>query len=192
MALPESSSRLIDQWRSGEETVADAIYSQYATELCSLAESHIDKRLQPRVEAEDIVQSVFRTFFRRVKDGQFDFNHSGALWRLLVEITLRKVCKQVEYHQAAKRDVQSEASGDEWQSRLISGAPSPVEAAALTDELDRLISELNAQESHILQMCLQGSPTPEIADQVGCSRWTVRRALDRIGHLLKERISPDS
>ena len=96
MSLPQSTTRLIDQCRSGEETVADAIYSQYATKLCALAESHIDQRLRPRVEAEDIVQSVFR-FFRRLKDGQFDFKHSGALWRLLVEITLRKVYTHVEF-----------------------------------------------------------------------------------------------
>ena len=46
--------------------------------MLQLARRHISQRLASRVDPEDIVQSVFRTFFCRLKEGQFVFAEQAA------------------------------------------------------------------------------------------------------------------
>lgn len=102
---------LLARWQAGDQAAAEAIYQRYAQRLCALAEKDIGERLARRVGPEDIVQSVFRTFFRRSGDGQFAIDHSGARWRLLVRITANKVLRHAEREGAARRDVKAEVHG---------------------------------------------------------------------------------
>lgn len=186
MSASESTSELMNQLACGDHAAASAIYARYARQLFGLADARINQRLRSRVAPEDIVQSVFRTFFRRANDGEFSVDHSGALWRLLVQITLNKVGKQVERHQAGKRDVQLEGALGELQ--IVDREAGPADVAALTDELDSLMAHLNDSECRILRAALAGEPLPEIATTSDCSLWTVRRILRRIRHLLEERL----
>ena len=62
----------------------------------------------------------------------------------------------------------------------------------LSDELETLLAGLDQPEPEIIRLRLQGYSSLEIANQVGCSRWTVRRVLDRIGHRLHERLGDGS
>ena len=50
------------------------------------------------MDADDIVQSVFRTFFRRAQAGEFRIDSSAQLWQLLVRITVLKA-----QHQAGRK-----------------------------------------------------------------------------------------
>src|SRR5258708_34866002 len=78
-----------------------------------LARGRISQRLASRVDPEDIVQSVFRTFFVRLKDGRFVFAEQEDLCKLLMRITLHKTLRQVAFHKAAKRDPSMEAERGE-------------------------------------------------------------------------------
>jgi len=51
----------------GRGTSAREIHERYAECLRRFAERQISQRLLRRFDAEDIVQSVFRTYFRRAK-----------------------------------------------------------------------------------------------------------------------------
>ena len=90
---------------------------------------------------------------------------------------------------AAKRnqalEVYPDASdkGLEWMTR----EPSPEEAALFVEELEALLHGMREPEPEIIRMCLDGHTSPEIAAAIGCSRWTVRRVLSRIGERLRER-----
>jgi RNA polymerase sigma-70 factor (ECF subfamily) len=191
--LSDEARLLIERWKSGDQAAAEAIYQRYARRLSALAATHMSQRLARRVGPDDIVQSVFRTFFRRSRDGQFEIDHSNSLWRLLVRITLNKIRSKVEHHHAGRRDVSMEVSParDEFGPEAMAHDPTPAEAAALNDEIEALLVGLEPPEPEILRLCFQGYSASEIAAQVGCSRWTVRRVLDRIGHRLERRLRPD-
>ena len=195
MSDPEPTIQLLERYRSGDDSAAGEIFERYSQRLCALADARIGPRLQRRIDADDIVQSVFHTFFRRAGDGQFVVDHTGALWHLLVHITLNKVRKQAEHHAAQRRDVAAEISATE-SARLAPEAvahdPTPDEAAALADEVERLVSELDEAEAEVFQLVLEGHSTSEIGRHIGRSRWTVRQVLDRIGHRLKNRLQPQS
>lgn len=186
MSATQSVNELLQRWAEGDQAAAEAIYARYASQLCALAEARLNQRLQARVAPEDIVQSVFRSFFRRTSDGEFSVDHSGALWRLLVRITVDKVSKQVRKHRAEKRDVQREAASDDLQ--ILDQAAGPVDAAAFADEFEFLISQLNDAECRILEADFAGESPSDIATALNCSLWTVRRTLRRIRRLLEERL----
>jgi len=188
-----SAKDLLDRWQSGDQAAAQEIHRRYAQRLCALAEQRIGGRLRRRVAADDVVQSTFRTFFRRCAEGEFAIDHTGSLWQLLVRITLNKVCNQAARHRAGKRDLAAEtyAADEHLEPAAVAHDPDPEEAAALADELENLFAGLKPPEQEILRLAFQGYTTPQVAQQVGRSRWTVRRVLDRIGWRLQERLGPD-
>ena len=133
MSDSQSAKDLVQRWQAGDQTAAEELYRRYAQRLCGLAAGQIGQRLGRRVEADDIVQSVFRTFFRRSAKGEYPIDHSGTLWNLLVRITLNKVRRQRERHGAAKRDVGAEVhlDGDRPHPAVVAHDPMPDEVVSL-------------------------------------------------------------
>src|SRR5262245_5918520 len=107
----EPIAELLERCRRGDAAAAEALFARYARRLTGLAEQHLSRKLAGRVGGEDVVQSVFRTFFRRLADGDFRIDSTAQIWRLLVTITLRKAGAQGRYHTAAVRDVSAEQAG---------------------------------------------------------------------------------
>jgi RNA polymerase sigma-70 factor (ECF subfamily) len=194
MSEQDCTRDLLDRWRNGDDSAAEALYRRYAQRLCALVERHISERLARRVDADDIAQSAFRTFFRRARDGQFAIDHSSSLWHLLVRIALHKVQKQAEFHGAKQRALSAEVHGaaGELSPEAVAHDPTPVEAALLADELETVLSKADAVEAEMFQLCLQGYSSTEIGDRLGVSRWTVRRVLDHFGGQLQQRLRPDA
>src|SRR5437588_6753986 len=91
---------VVEQVQEGDPRGAEAVFHRYALRLAALAEGHLSRRLAGRVGGEDVVQSVFRTFFRRCARGEFRVDSPGQLWRLLVTLTLRKARAQARRHLA--------------------------------------------------------------------------------------------
>jgi RNA polymerase sigma-70 factor (ECF subfamily) len=105
---PESFDDVIGRLRGGEEAAAAEIFNRYASRLIRLAHTRLDTRIRQKVDPEDVMQSVFRSFFVRQAKGQFDLEGWDSLWSLLVRITLRKCGRRVEVFQAERRDVRRE------------------------------------------------------------------------------------
>ena len=193
MPTHESLPEMLQRLRSGDQAAAEELHRRYAQRLCALAERQIGSRLGRRVGEDDIVQSVFRTFFRRTAEGEFSIDHSGSLWHLLVRITLNKIRRQGERHHAGKRDVAAEVyAGDgKLHPEVVAHDPAPEEVVLLIDELEDLLTGLKEPEPEIVRLGIQGYSSEEIATEVKCSRWTVRRVLNRTGHQLRKRLKDD-
>jgi len=176
------TEELVERWRSGDQRAADELHRRYAQRLCQHVERLLASDLRARVGASDVVQSAFRSFFRRTREGQYQVDHSSDLWRLLLKIALRKVLKQAERHRAGKRDVGTEEAFDDHQLdvMVLANGPSPEEVVAFYELLDYLLAGLNAAEQEIVQLRVAGYSTAEIAAKLRCSRWTVRRVLARV------------
>lgn len=183
---PRSDTELIRRWRIGDHAAAEELYVRYAERLWRLAEREIGTRLRRRVTADDIVESVFRTFFTRTARGEFSIAHSGALGSLLEEITRRKVRRQWNHHTCEMRNVHRETYPDEVGSDLgmFWRLPTEEDAVDFVDALEILMRQLDAREAEIVRLILDDFQINDIAKCVGCSRWTVRRVLDRVGTLM--------
>ncbi|MBI3468610.1 MAG: hypothetical protein HY000_36880, partial [Planctomycetes bacterium] len=104
------SGELLRRYAHGDERAAEEIFQRYVSRLVRLARSRLSTKLAARLDAEDVVMSAYRSFFVRARRGQFTWERSGDLWRLLVEITLHKLYRQVDRHRAARRSVDVEVA----------------------------------------------------------------------------------
>ena len=180
----------IRRWGAGDQQAAELLFARYAAHLTQVAEQHLSRKVAAREGAEDVVQSVFRTFFRRSAGGEFRIDSSAELWRLLVQITLRKARAYGRQHTAGVRDVAAEAPGGgaALLTQALAHEPGPAEAAALVDQIEEMLRGLPGLYCDLLQLRLEGHSVSDTAVRLGVSRRTVHRGL----HLLQQRLTRDA
>ena len=105
MCNREAVEALVQRAQNGDEEAAGELYVRYANRLLKLASNQISQRLRRRFDAEDAVQSAFKSFFRCARKGEFAIDQSVAVWQLLLTITMNKIRRKARDHRAAKRDV---------------------------------------------------------------------------------------
>lgn len=187
--MPEDYSfdELAARLRSGDQDAAARVFELFAKRLIALARARLDRLVRQKVDPEDVVQSVFRSFFARRAAGQFDLISEDSLWALLVEIALRKCGRWNQQFRRRKRRVDlevplqngSHAAHHGWEP--LAHGPSPEDAAALAETVELLMRRLeNKHEQQVLELRLQGYTIEEISSQVRCSERTVYRVLDRV------------
>src|SRR5262245_47944289 len=94
----DSFSDVMARLRVGDQAAAFAVFQRFAAALVARARQQLGARLAARVDAEDVVQSAYRSFFVRHAEGQFHLESWESLWGLLVVITLRKCANQRQHH----------------------------------------------------------------------------------------------
>ena len=117
-AAPEDRALLVEL-RNGNEKAAEQLYNRYAHRLRVLAEKKTGKDLANRFDSEDVIQSVFRCFFERARNGLYDVPSGGDLWPLLLVIALQKVRAYGTYHRAGCRDVAREQAAEDGDSVTV-------------------------------------------------------------------------
>jgi RNA polymerase sigma factor (sigma-70 family) len=190
MSDTPSAELLTRYYRCRDEAAAQELFRRYAARLTALARSRLSPALAPRVDAEDVVQSAYRSFFLLAGEGDVLLQESGDLWRLLVRITLRKVYRSARRHHADCRSVEREHfRPDETEVIAVGREPTPAEAAALVDELRGVLAPLDSVQRRVVELRLQGHEVEAIAAEVGRSTRTVRRVLAAVGAELERRLS---
>jgi RNA polymerase sigma-70 factor (ECF subfamily) len=181
---------VLKQLRAGDQEAATQVFHRFAQQLVGLAGHKLNQLIRCKAGPEDVIQSVFKSFFLRQRQGQFALQGWDDVWDLLVIITLRKCCNRVEHFQAARRDVRREVaaappaseSGTGWEA--LAREPDPAEAAQLAETLEQLFATFQERERSILELTLQGLSAREVGTRVGCSERKVFRVLERARHEL--------
>jgi RNA polymerase sigma factor (sigma-70 family) len=185
------SIALFVRFVDGDMQAADVLFHRYAERLIALARSRLSAKLAARVAPDDIVMSAYRSFFINAREGQFDISQPGAVWRLLVQITLHKLYRQVKHHQAERRAVGREVTGGTEQvQQFLSQEPSPEAAAELVDEVEKWLSRLSPDQRQAVELRWQGADISEIAQRLGRSTKTIRRHLEAAKRIMLG-LSPD-
>jgi RNA polymerase sigma-70 factor (ECF subfamily) len=170
---------LMDRLRAGENDAARLVFERYSRRLIALAQAHFGAMLARKADPEDVVQSAYKSFFIRHRDGGLDVEDWDALWRMLTIITLRKVADRAEYFQAARRDANREAAaGDDLAA--LDREPRPEEAALFAETVERLFRDATEDERPILELSLQGYSGPEISERLNRPERTIRRLRERV------------
>jgi RNA polymerase sigma-70 factor (ECF subfamily) len=188
MSPNESFVALMSRLRSGEDDAAREVFLRFAARLAGLARRHLDVRLAVKVDPEDVVQSAYKSFFIRQREGQLDVGTWDGLWGVLTVITLRKCADRAEYYRAGKRDVAREAPGAAptdstpgMYELALDREPSPEEAAVLAETVEALFRQLDdPDERAILELSLQGHTAVEISERLGRAERSVRRLRERV------------
>lgn len=187
-----TSLDLLERFRGGDDLAAEAIFARYFERLTALARSRLSTRLARRTDPEDIALSVYRSFFVEAREGRYVLGRGGDLWRLLSSIASHKLLKRVRHESAARRSFAAEVPLDLAAEERICGRPSdptPEDALALADELERAFLLLDPFGRRVLELRLQGLQISEIAEDTGRSERSVRRSLAQVRDLLADRLN---
>ena len=192
MSHQASFDDLMARLRQGDETAEAEVFHRFRRRLIGLARSRLGGQLRAKVDPEDVMQSVFKSFFLRHTEGQFDLESWDSLWSLLTTMTLRKCGYHLRHFRREGRDVQREVkpqpgpddSSASWEA--IAREPTPTEAMLLAETVEQLFRGLDDSERAIVQLSLQGYKVAEISSQVGKAQRSVYRVLERVkGRLLR-------
>jgi RNA polymerase sigma-70 factor (ECF subfamily) len=185
MTEDRSFAAVMHRLRAGDEAAAE-VFHRFAGRLIALARTHLDGRLRQKVDPEDVLQSVYKSFFLRHAQGQLNPHDWDSLWSLLTVITVRKCGRWRERFQAGRRDVHAEValqapadeSGGGWEA--LAGDPTPSEAAVLAETVEELPRGLEGRDRDIVALTLQGYTAAEISAQLRRPERTVYRVLGRV------------
>ncbi|MDB5385932.1 MAG: pknB 20 [Planctomycetaceae bacterium] len=162
-------------------------FRTHAPRLEALIRGRLSHRFQMRFDADDIVQSAFRSFFFRqnpvpvVSDMSLS-ELQGDLWPLLAEIAVRKLSQQVRRHSAQRRNVAADVGGEH---DVPSQGVGPDEAASLSEVIELAQNSLDEPSRQAFSMRLEGFEILEIAERLEISERTVRRCLTSAKQILQ-------
>jgi DNA-directed RNA polymerase specialized sigma24 family protein len=104
----------------------------------------------------------------------------------LTRITLNKCGHRFDYWFAERRHPGREISADRGEEdsaaswEFLGQEPAPEHAAVLEETMAELLQGLSELDCRILELSMQGSSNDEIAAEVGRTRRTVERSLERV------------
>ena len=186
--------KLLARCREGSEDAATALYFRYASRLQNLADNQSAPRMAVRMDTEGVVQSVFRTFFRRAKSGQYEVADGEDLWNLFLVIALNKIRTTAKHHRAQKRDVEKTQT-------LADSAGTPNASTDIREEealnvlkltINELLEKLPNSNKDIVFLRIDGFEVSEIAEKTGRAKRTVERIIQNFKRRLKEIIDQNN
>jgi RNA polymerase sigma-70 factor (ECF subfamily) len=191
--------RVLADLSAGESGSFGTLFDLYSARLAGLVRRRLGWRLARKIDPDDVVQSVFKSFVGLQQRQDVVCENSQALWGLLALMATRKCGHKIEYFTAACRDVRAEESiAPEFQSagdadarrfvEAISREPNPQEEAALLETIRRLLDDLEERDRTIVQLALEGVPVADISGQVNRSERTVQRVLKRLAEALRREL----
>lgn len=180
-----SDRSLVRRLQGGDNDAATQIYLRYAKRLELLAQKRCAPDLRARFDAEDVVQSVFRTFFRRAERGEYVVPDGDELWKLLLVIAMNKIRANCVHHRAAKRDVRHTISGKAIEQ---SASGDETGLAVLRMVVEQALEHLPAPYRQIVELRIEEYEVAEIAQRTGRAKRSVERFLQEFRKALSAQI----
>lgn len=197
MSTDQSFDMVMSRLKAGDAEAASQIFGRFVDRLVALASRQFEEKFWAKADPEEVVQSVYQTFFRRQDASPFALSDWDGLWALLAKITLNKCHREQDYWRAGKRDARREnPTGDlpdaeAWQD-VIDQEPTPYQAMILAETLERLLIQFDSSQRQIVELTLQGYTTAEIAVICERSERTVARVIERVRERIREIEAADS
>ena len=170
------------------QDAAAQIWSRYFGDLLELARRRIAPGLRRRVDEQDVLQSMYKSFCLRQQRGQYTLGDRTDLWKLMVTIIQNKASNAAAHHKRQRRDVRMEkqdpgddgnASASPHIEREEAPEPTPAEAAVLVEALQNRLEGLDETQRQLALWKLAGYTNEEIAgpEMMNCAVRTVERKL---------------
>jgi DNA-directed RNA polymerase specialized sigma24 family protein len=184
----------------GDAQAAQSLWQHFCSRVHYIARQRLPLPIRPGYDEEDVAISAFHSLFLGISAHRFELRDREDLWRLLLTIAERKICKRIRLECRDKRDVRrlvhesvfgsndrSASNAERDIESLPSAEPTPLLAAEVADSCDRLLTMLpDASLKQVAILKLENYTAAEIAVHLGCTRKTVQRKLLVIRQLWQE------
>ncbi len=195
------TARLLERARVGDQAAVNEIFSQHRARLRRMVELRLDRRLQARIDASDVIQEAYVEVVRRLDEYLRDPAYPLFLWlRLIVGERLLKLhrhhlgtqMRDANLEVSIYRGALPAASSAALAAQLLGKHTSPTQAAVRAERMLRLQEALNTLDPmdrevlslrHFEEMTLaETALTLEIAEPAAAKRYI--RALKRLKAVL--------
>jgi RNA polymerase sigma-70 factor (ECF subfamily) len=147
------AARLLEQARAGDQAALNEVFDRHRARLHRMVELRLDRRLQARIDASDVIQEAYVDAVRRLDEYLRRPDYPLFLWlRLLVGERLLKLHRH--HLGTRKRDAEIEvsiyrgalpaATSAALAAQLLGKHTSPTQAAVRAERMLRLQEALNS------------------------------------------------
>ena len=169
--------------QAGDQQAAGELLSRYEAEVRLVVRRQLPRMLRSRFDSVDFLQSVWGSFFHRVRTVPTEFEDGRHLVAFLARAAKNKVIDEFRKAGSQKQDMRREepiwSEGDK--PRDLAGhnetASQVAEAREAFDHLRNLVPE---DRRAILELKAQGLSSKDIGDRLGISERTVQRVLEEL------------
>ena len=196
MTHRKNISHWIEQVKGGDSVAANHLWQHYFDRLVRAVRRRLYGQNRAISDEEDIVLSVFDSFYNAVEKGRFpDLADRDDLWRLLLRMSARKVVDKRRHDARQRRGGKvvlqslSQAGDEGYVIEAIGNEPSPEMVLMLQESMKQFFSHLGVgQLADLAGAKLEGYSNAELAERFECSERTIERRL----HLIREKCQLES
>jgi RNA polymerase sigma factor (sigma-70 family) len=174
--IPELLARI----KAGDEGAARELLTRYEPKVRLVVRRQLPRLLRSRFDSLDFLQSVWGSFFYKIRTGPNDLLEEQNLITFLAWAARNKVIDEYRRAGTRKHDIRREEPltiVDEREAHLASG-DTPSQLAQARETFDRLRELLPEDRRVILEMRAAGHSCKEIGEKLGVSERTVQRVLE--------------
>src|SRR6516165_73722 len=176
-------SDFLKRIQAGDEGAARELLRRFEAEVRLVVRRQLPRLLRSRFDSLDFLQSVWGSFFRRMRTAPTEFEDSRHLVAFLARAAKNKVID--EYRRAASRKHNMHREEPVWlDGRRPRDVPDPIdspsEVAEAHEVLVRLCELMPVGRRTILEMKAQGLSSKDIGEKLGISERTVQRGLEEL------------
>ncbi len=184
-------SNWIDQAKDGDSIASHQLWHHYYDRLIRVARNNLRGQDRRVADEEDIVVSVFESFYRAAQQGRFpDLSDRDALWRLLLKMSARKIVDRRRHDGRQRRGAGQKvvslqgADDNETIIQVIGDEPTPEMVLMMTESFEQLLQHLGGGPLREIAVGkMEGFSNAELAQKFECSERTIERRL----HLIREK-----
>jgi RNA polymerase sigma-70 factor (ECF subfamily) len=179
---PRNIQELLARIKSGDEEAARELLARYESKVRLVVRRQLPRLLRSRFDSLDFLQSVWGSFFYKIRTGPNDLEEEQNLVTFLAWAARNKVID--EYRRAAtqRQDIKREERLEQHTGKddCLASGDTPSQLAAANETYDRLRELLPEEQRVILELKAAGHSSREIGDRLGGSERTVQRVLESL------------
>jgi DNA-directed RNA polymerase specialized sigma24 family protein len=165
--MNESTPKFGAKWLNEvlDDSAAYERFAQFHNQLLKSMDRRISEQYWGRIAASDILQTAFRTFYRRVVTDKLVVHDEGEAMAMIAAISKKKLLKKIEYFNADKRT--GEVAIGELASVLDPHHISPDEQARCREIIEATQARLPSERLHpVLDRVIEGYTSKEIREMM--------------------------
>jgi RNA polymerase sigma factor (sigma-70 family) len=188
-AAVDEFSDLLTRARTGDEAAVKQLVQQYEGIVRRAASGLLGQAMRPYLDSLDLVQSVHRSLLIGLRHDKFDISTPNNLIALALTMVRRKIARhwrKLKHQPSAQAPVSVNDTKDAL-SQVPDTQTGPASQVVFSDEMTRLMAELDPTDRRLIELRLQGHSTADVARLLGVDSRFLRVRLGRLRKRLQER-----
>jgi RNA polymerase sigma-70 factor (ECF subfamily) len=172
---------LLARIQQGDEDAARELLGRYESKVRMVVRRQLPRLLRSRFDSLDFLQSVWGSFFHRIRTGSNDLDEERNLIAFLAWAARNKVIDEYRRAASQRQDIHRESplrNAPQEGTEFAAPDETPSQVASARETFGKLRELLPEDRRVILELKVDGFSCREIGERLGVSERTVQRVLE--------------